>query len=73
MTPRQRIISTTYRLLTTTGEAQHRAFDRLCCLTSFIVTFEMWLKTKPDPTVVNSVVNDVLLVSPMRPMIRSKV
>lgn len=71
-TPRQRIYSTAYRILHSTGEDQHRAFDRLCSLTSFVVALDIWLMTKPDPAIVNQVVNDALLVSAMRPMIRSK-
>lgn len=72
-TKRQRIISAVYRLHTTTGDEQHRAFDRLCQLADFTTAFGAWLTTKPHPAHVEMVVNNVLLVSPLRPMIRSKV
>lgn len=69
-TDRRRIISAVYRLHTTTGEEQHRAFDRLCQLADFTTAFEAWLMTKPHPAHVEQAANDVLLVSPMRPMVR---
>lgn len=70
-TPKQRIYSAAYRILSTTGEEQHRAFDRLCQLSTFAVALNIWLMTKPDPAIVDRLVSDVLLVSPMRSMIRS--
>jgi hypothetical protein len=64
---KRRIASTAYRLLTSIDEAQYRAMDRLESLAGFDIMLEIWLATKPDPTIVNAIINARLIgLSPMR-------
>ncbi len=62
----RRIISTIYRLMANTDEAQYRAMHRLESLAGFDVMLEVWLATKPDPAIVNAVIEHRLLrISPL--------
>jgi hypothetical protein len=66
----RRLASTAYRLLTTIDEEQGRAMDRLESLAGWEAMLEVWLATKPDPTIVNAVIEHRLLrMSPLRNVI----
>lgn len=50
-------LSAGYRVLTTTGEEQDRALQRLSAIAGEDVAFEAWLLTKPDPELVKKVLD----------------
>lgn len=65
-TVRRRIISAAYRILDNRDEPQARAIDRLTTLTDFSVALSVWLQTKPDPALVEAIINYHLLQNAMR-------
>ena len=72
----RRAICTAYRLRTMTGEEQFRAFDRLEQLAGMEAAFDVWLSTKPDPVLVETIIQrylfDWLKASPIRTLFSRK-
>lgn len=53
----RRAISAAYRVATSKDEAQFRALARLQSLTSEQIAWDVWLSTKPDPELVQRVMD----------------
>lgn len=67
----RRAISAAWRVLSSTGDERIRALQRLTGLVGFVVAFDVWLRTDPDPVAVEQVITTSLLAqSPLRDIVQ---